>query len=93
MRFQSASSWSFSYEVCRRPRANAPRVPRRRSDFPPASSGAVKAEAVKLMQGSPEPTPHGRGAGKEETYEDVARALEELLLEHGYYAATRAESR
>lgn len=57
------------------------------------SAGAVKAEAVKLMQGSPEPTPHGRGAGKEETYEDVARALEELLLEHGYYAATRAESR
>jgi hypothetical protein len=48
---------------------------------------------VKLMQGSPEPTPHGRGVGKEETYEDVARALEELLLEHGYYAATRAESR
>ena len=57
------------------------------------SAGAVKAEAVKLMQGSPEPTPHARGAGKEETYEDVARALEELLLEHGYYAATRAESR
>ena len=59
------------------------------------SAGAVKAEAVKLLQASPEPTPHGRGGAAHggETYEDVARALEELLLEHGFYAATRAESR
>ena len=58
------------------------------------SAGAVKAEAVKLLQASPEPTPRGRGETHGgETYEDVARALEELLLEHGFYAATRAESR
>ena len=49
---------------------------------------------MKLLQASPEPTPRGRGETHGgETYEDVARALEELLLEHGFYAATRAESR
>ena len=57
------------------------------------SAGAVKAEAAKLLQASPDATPHGRGAGAGETYEDVARVLEELLLEHGFYAAARAESR
>ena len=60
MRFQSASSWSFSYEVCRRPRANAPRVPRRRSDFPPASCGAsartsARREAHRRVASPPAP--------------------------------------
>lgn len=58
------------------------------------SAGAVKAEAAKLLQASPDATPAGAsGAGAGETYEDVARVLEELLLEHGFYAAARAESR
>jgi hypothetical protein len=58
------------------------------------SAGAVKAEAAKLLQASPDATPAGAsGAGAGATYEDVARVLEELLLEHGFYAAARAESR
>ena len=59
------------------------------------SAGAVKAEAAKLLQASPGlATPAGAsGAGAGETYEDVARVLEELLLENGFYAAARAASR
>jgi NIMA (never in mitosis gene a)-related kinase len=60
------------------------------------SAGAVKAETVKLARGSPEPTlasSAGGARGAAETYEDVSRALEEVLLEHGYYALARAESR
>ena len=59
------------------------------------SAGAVKAEVAKLLQASPGlATPAGAsGAGAGETYEDVARVLEELLLENGFYAAARAASR
>ena len=89
---------AFVDRLPHRRRATQPRrrAPLRRVVFSAArSAGAVKAEAAKLLQASPGlATPAGAsGAGAGETYEDVARVLEELLLENGFYAAARAASR
>jgi len=64
---------------------------------PNKSAAAVKAETAKLLSGSRERfqgfASFGNNGSEAETYEDVLRSLETLLLEHGFYALQRQDSR
>ena len=67
------------------------------------SAGTIKAQAAKLLAGAREPVPvpglvlgddeTDESPGEEVTYEDLARVVEELLLENGFYDANRGDSR
>ena len=66
------------------------------------SAGTIKAQAAKLLAGARELVPvsglvlgddETDSPGEEVTYEDLARVVEELLLENGFYDATRGECR